>query len=257
MYITKGMRLAVLVLGFGLCPSLFAVSYTWDFTGSAGSNCSVTSGANSCSNNIGNSMTFASTTPGGPTVKATAWYLNSSGTFQKATLGQYSAGLGVCYPGENCSQPEHQVDNNAYDEFVLFEFSKPVDPSTVTLTSTSGGDMDVSYWLGGNAVQSLNLKNLTSSLNGLGFGSINNTNGTATGTRVVDLSGGTPSGYVNAILFGPKYTDGNDYFKITSMTGSTGVSAVPEPSSVILLFTVALLGFKLNRSARQPRNLIR
>ncbi len=255
MYITKGMRLAVLVLGFGLCPSLFAVSYTWDFTGNAGSNCTVNSPI-SCSN-PGNSITFASTTPGGPTVKATAWYLNASGTFQKATLGQYSAGLGVCYPGENCSQPEHQTDNYVYDEFVLFEFSKPIDPSTAKLTTTSNADLDVSYWLGGNAVQSLNLTNLTTSLTGLGFGSINNSNGTATGTRTVDLTGGTPTGYVNAILFGPKYTDGNDYFKIGGMSGSTGVSAVPEPSSVILLFTVALLGFKLSRSSRQPRNITR
>jgi hypothetical protein len=251
------MRLAVLIVGFCLCPSLFAVSYTWDFTGNGGSNCSVTSGASSCSNNIGNSITFNSTTPGGPTVKATAWYLNSSGTFQKATLGQYSAGLGVCYPGENCSQPEHQVDNNAYDEFVLFEFSKPVDPSSASLTSTSGGDMDVSYWLGGNAVQSLNLTNLTTSLNGLGFGSINNSNGTASGTRTVDLTGGAPLGYVNAILFGPKYTDNNDYFKIGGMSGSTGLSSVPEPSSVILLFTVALVGFRLSKSARQSRNITR
>lgn len=255
MQIRNGMRLAVLVVGLILCPSLFAVSYAWDFTGNGGSHCTVASGSSSCQNAIGNSMTFAATTPGGPTIKATAWYINGSGTLQKATLGQYSAGLGVCYPGENCSQPEHQVDNNAYDEFVLFEFSKPIDPINATLTSTSGGDMDVSYWLGGNAVQSLNLTGLTTSLNGLGFGSINNSDGTASGTRVVDLTGGTPSGYVNAILFGPKYTDGNDYFKISGMTGSNGVSAVPEPSSVILLFTVALLGFKLTRSARRPHNI--
>src|SRR4029077_16574043 len=92
---------------------------------------------------------------------------------------------------------------------------------------------------------------LTSSL---GFGPINNSDGTASGTRTVDLTGGAPAGYVNAILFGPRYgqNDANyDYFKVTSFTGST----VPEPSSVILLFTVAVLGFKLSRSARRPHNI--
>ena len=253
MLIRNGMRLAILLVGFGLCPSLFAVSYTWDFTGSAGSNCTVNKPV-SCSN-PGNVLTFNSTTPGGPTVRATAWYLNGSGVFQMATLGQYSAGLGVCYPGENCSQPEHQIDNYSHDEFVLLEFSKPVDPISAKITTTSNGDMDVSYWLGGNAVQSLSLATLTTSLTGLGFGSINNTNGSVGGTRTVSLGGGAPYVYYNAILFGPKYTDNNDYFKLASMTGSTGVSTVPEPSSVILLFTVAILGFKLSRSARQHRNI--
>ena len=253
MHIRNGMRLAVLLVGFGLCPSLFAVSYTWDFTGNAGSNCSVNTGFNTCST-PGNSMTFAATTPGGATVKATAWYLNSNGTFQKATLGQYSAGLGVCYPGEDCSQPEHQVDNHGYDEFVLLEFSSPIDPASVKLTSTSGGGMDVSYWLGGNAGQSMSLKNMTTSLSSLGFGQMNNSTADST-THVVNLASGLPSGYVNAILFGPKYNDSNDYFKITSMTGSNGVSAVPEPSSVILLFSVAILGFKFTKSSRQPRNI--
>src|SRR5215467_10921598 len=118
MYIRNAMRLAGVILGCGLCPSLFAVNYTWDFTGNGGSNCSVTSGSSSCSNAIGNSITFNSTTAGGPTVKATAWYIDGNGAFQKATLGQYSAGLGVCYPGENCTQPEHQADNHVFDEFV-------------------------------------------------------------------------------------------------------------------------------------------
>ena len=87
-----------------------------------------------CSTSAGNSINFTASPAGGPTIKATAWYLNgttSSATFQKATLGQYSSGLGVCYPGENCTNPDHQVDNNAFDEYVLFEFSAPVDPSTV------------------------------------------------------------------------------------------------------------------------------
>jgi len=249
MRVRTSIGLSVFALGLGLCPSLFAVSYTWDFTGNAGSNC--TGSPTSCSTSAGNSILF-SASPSGPSIKATAWYVNGttgSSTLQKATLGQYSQGLGVCYPGENCTNPDHQTDNNAFDEYVLFEFSAPVDPSTVHITSTNGGDLDVSYWLGGNAGQNMNLSGLTTaSLSSLGFGAINDNLGTAIGSRDVSLTGGLPSGSVNAILFGAKSGDNDDYFKIGSMGGTA--SAVPEPSSVILLFTVAALGLKLGRRSK-------
>src|SRR4051812_21235863 len=118
------MKLAVLALGFSLCPSLFAVSYTWNFSGSGGAG------------TTGNSLSFVSSPTGGPSVKATAWYIDATGHFQKAALGQYSPnGLGVCYPGENCTNPDHQTDNNVLDEYVLFEFSSPVDPTSFSIVS--------------------------------------------------------------------------------------------------------------------------
>ena len=201
-------------------------------------------------------MLFASV-PGGDTIKATAWYLNgttSSATLQKATLGQYSSGLGICYPGEDCTNPNHQVDNNMFDEYILFEFSSPIDPSTVNITSTYTGDLDVTYWLGGTAGQTMNLTGLTTSLTGLGFGVQNDNLGTATGSRTVDLSGGVPAGPVNAILFGAKYLDSDDYFKVGGMAGiSTVTTAVPEPSSVILLLTAGLAGWRWSRRAKRQQ----
>ena len=168
--------------------------------------------------------------------------------FKKRPSANTRDGLGVCYPGENCTNPDHQTDNNAFDEYVLFEFSAPVDPSTVHITSTSGGDLDASYWLGGNAGQNMDLSGLTTaSLSGLGFGVINDNLGTAIGSRDVSLTSGVPAGPVNAILFGAKYGDNDDYFKIGTMGGSTA-TAVPEPSSVILLFTVAVLGLKIKQT---------
>lgn len=253
MHIRTSIGLTVVALGLGVCPSLFAVSYTWDFTGSAGSNC--TGSPTSCSTSAGNSMVFSASPGGGPAIKATAWYLNGSNTFQKATLGQYSSGLGVCYPGENCTQPDHQVDNSGFDEYVLFEFATPVDPSTVHITSTSGADLDASYFLGGTAGQNMNLTGLTTaSLSGLGFGAINDDLGTASGSRDVSLLSGLPPGPVNAILFGAKYGNTDDFFKIGTMGGSTS-SPVPEPSSVILLFTIALLVFKLGRRPKMSQGI--
>src|SRR5260370_27579694 len=132
----RNIRLAVVAAGFCLCPSLLAVGYTWDFTGSAGTNC--IGNARSCSAaSTGNSMLFNSA--GGPTVKATAWYVGQGGTFQAATLGQYTGGLGVCYPGENCTTLDNQqLSNQSNDEFILFQFSKPVDPSRINIQSLTG-----------------------------------------------------------------------------------------------------------------------
>ena len=147
--------------------------------------------------------------------------------FNKPLSANIRLGWESVTPAKPALNREHQVDNNGYNEFVLLEFSKPIDPASVKLTSTTGGDMDVSYWLGGNAVQKANLagKSVAALASSLGFGPINNSDGTASGTRTVDLTGGAPAGYVNAILFGPRYgqNDANyDYFKVTSITGSTG-----------------------------------
>jgi hypothetical protein len=152
------------------------------------------------------------------------------------------------------------LSNQLSDEFVLFQFSKPVDPSTINIQSLTNSDLDVSYWLGTSG-QNLNLTDkseqdhLTTSLSSLGFGLRNDSDGTASTTRVVDLTGGTPAGSVTAILFGPRYafTNNNDSFMVGAMGG---VVNNPEPSSIILLSTITLLGFAITRRVRRkPRQI--
>ena len=240
MRIQNILKATTVALGVTFSPTLFAASYTWSFGGSGS----------------GSSFTFNSDQAGGPTVKATAWYLGLfSNEFTAGTLGRFSQGLGVCNGLENCSNnPNHQVDNDGLEEFILFEFSTPVDPTTVKVTTTTsgGGDTDASYWLGGNAGQNLNLTGLSiSNLAGLGFGAQINSDAANLGqgaSRDIPIP---PAGtFVNKMLFGARLGHDNDYFKITSMSGdtpTTTVSSVPEPSSVILLGTVALAALQVAR----------
>ena len=260
MHIRKYLGLAVFPLFFASCSLLSAASYSWNFTGTGGTNCPVTYGRNSCAN-PGNSMTFTATTPGGPTIKATvtAWYVNSTGTLQSATLGQYSSGLGVCYATENCSGSNQQINNDADNEFLLFQFTTPVDPTSITIKSTSNGGMGVSYWLG-NAPLHTSSINLPEhghdgfAVERLVSGSQNNLNaasGSGENTRAIDFSG-APSTPVNAVLFGAMYGYSGDDFDISSMVGGTFAASVPEPASIFLLFTVIVAALRISRR-RQVR----
>ena len=246
MQIRNCFGLGFLPLFLAFCPSLSAVSYTWNFTGSGGTNC-ITSGNHPCAV-PGNSMTFTSN---GVKVTVTAWYANGNDTLMSATLGQYSSGLGVCYTGENCTGSSQQVDNNGNDEFLLFQFSAPINPTSITLNSPTNGGLGVSYWLGSTANQSIDLTNMnmTTSLSTLGFGSqITGTGGT--GSIGTVNFGGAPTTSVNAILFGAQYGYSGDNFDVYSLSGTPVGGDVPEPASIFLLFTVAVAGLGLRRRAQ-------
>jgi PEP-CTERM motif len=205
----------------GTNGSAEAITWTFAGPGSEGS--------------IGNSRSFTSE---GITVTATAWSYTSSG-FQAARLGLWSTGLGVCNQAESCGNPAHQADNAGRNEFVLFQFSSAVDPLSVRIDPYGSYDRDVSYWTGNVTLPSDLLagetySSLTSS--GVGFFSrIDNNGSISSSPRNVSIT----SPFVTTLLFGPRYNGGgDDYFKITSLTGT---ASVPEPSSVLLL-GLGLLG---------------
>jgi hypothetical protein len=195
-----------------------ATSVTWNLTGpgSEGS--------------LGNTRSFTDF-GSGITVAASAWNYYD-GSFRQANLGQWSTGLGVCNPSESnpCSSPSHQVDNQGSDDFVLFLFSAPVDPTTVRIDPYGTYDRDVSYWTG-TVGTPISLTGVSyGGLGALGFSSRIDNDGTSSSSyRDVPIV----SPFANALLFGPKYGgegDGYDYFKITKLSAS-----VPEPASLMLL----------------------
>jgi len=194
------------------------------------------------SNGVGNTRTF---TVGTSSVTVSAWALTGAGsTFEAAHLGLYSTGLGVCARTElpNCGNPAHQADNDGPDEFMLFLFNGPVDPTIVRIDPYGTYDRDVSYWTGNVGVVSL-AGLTTGGLGGLGFGSRTDNDGTASGNaRDVPIL----SGVVTAMLFGPKLGESDDRFKLKSMT----VTKAPEPAA-LAIFGAGLLG--LFTTARRRR----
>ena len=234
-------------IGFGLCPSLFAVSFNWNFSGATNQG------------TVGNSLLFSPAT-GGPLIKATAWYLNASGVFKQAALGIYANGLGVCYPGENCTDPNRQVDNSIFREFIMLESSTLIDPLTVRIKSSGDGggspsDVDVSYWLGSGNGQNLNLTdNTVANLTALGFGArINKNSGTDLCNGCSrDVALAPPTVGFTKLIFGGAYSSGSDdYFYVSSLTANS----LPEPSSVILFGTVAAGCLYLARKRVGPKSL--
>jgi hypothetical protein len=211
-----------------------APTYTWNTTG----------------NNSGSQLQFTAGYPS-ELVKVRAYSINAnlgSYTFQSATVGLYSGGLGVTSNGEG-GPPQHAVDNVGRYDFLLFEFDTDNFKATGFEIGWKDTDSDVQVWVGGTPSAGLNLAGSNgvcggtctfSELTNLGFVSA----GTFENVQInsqQSISTNTTGRYV--LIAGRIISpDGlNDIFKISKIKGTEGTS-VPEPSSM-LLAGAALLGF--------------
>jgi hypothetical protein len=202
----------------------------------------------------GNTRTYTS---GGITLTVSAWaytFGSSDTALAPAALGKWTPGLGVCNNTEDCEDPQHQVDNIGAEDWVLFQFSSPVDVTSVTIDPSGTWDRDVSYFLR-NSMTALNLNGVTyAGLAGVGFGGQQNDSASADDDlRMVLISGGLANGMLFGGFLGGT-DDDDDRFKIRSLTATT--ATVPEPATMLLLVAGSGVLHRLRRRAAQQRHRV-
>lgn len=235
------------ILGLFVAGAISAQATTLDFDLRDVSNATP---AVATGNSYGNSIKY---TTGGVSVTVTAWALTggvSNNSFETAYLGRYDTGLGACNQEQFCIDPGHQVDNFGAQEFLLFQFSTPVDPLSVTIDPYGTYDRDVTYYTG-STINSLNLAGKTlGQLTSLGFGSaVSDDSTVSSSARTVTLT----SDPVNSVLFGAR--NGvradvfSDAFKVSTISAQT-VSPAPEPATIGLFGSAVLFVLKRRRGVR-------
>ncbi len=215
---------------------------------------------------------------GGPNVVVTAWSNTVAAGAPGLDDDKLAAqtvklwnGLGVSSSGESTSSPQHSTDNSGPVEMVLFSFAADIALAGVSIGwSQTDSDMTVLAYTGGGA-PSLAGKtysqltavgggwSLISHLSNVSNVSSNSASiaGSAafnTGASPIFSSYWLVGAYNPIVGSSPGWTRGDDFVKISGLTGSTkptGGGQVPEPAT-LLLMGAGLLGMTYVRRRETP-----
>lgn len=211
-------------------------------------------------NGYGNSIVY-STVVGGQNVDltVTAWSITTASTpkLTAAQVVKYSGGLGITNSNgsTDIGSPEHAIDNEGWYDFLLFQFSKPVDINSFHIGwEQTDTDATVRY---GNVVGALpNLVNMTQANFNANVlpNSVPVPGGDSIGTRLIPVIGNYNTWSIGASnvldmttcqtrYCTPKPT--YDYFKID---GIDVTSAVPEPGTwMMMILGIGVVGGAMRR----------
>ncbi|MEM6910529.1 MAG: PEP-CTERM sorting domain-containing protein [Verrucomicrobiota bacterium] len=168
------------------------------------------------------------------------------GTLSAAQVLRYQTGLGVSNPGEgvNSGSPQHQLDNEYSWDFMLFEFSGPVDLQSLRVDPFGEFDRDVIYFAGyfNRPLDLLGVE--TTELETLFPVYGESFNRPSSEALTVNLKA---DGVNTLLIAGPRQSGKPDYYKVQGIKGE--ISPIPEPThATLLLLGGALLALRRKRA---------
>ena len=224
--------MAALAATMTVAPAMAAPTYTFNTVGNT-----------SVNGTYGDAITFSPTTLSTLQLSVTGWQSNLfTNTVTSAYLGAYAGGLGVTGAGDaKGASGLHQIDSvGFYTDFVLLEFNRPVTLTSITTNSYSIGGLSANnaVWFGtSNAVtpawnSTVGFANYAVSPSLWG----NVAAGASGATRMTGATTASTKWLVGAAL-GP--LNSVDAFKLSSITVTDSVAAVPEPAT----WATMIIGF--------------
>ena len=251
MYGGKKLNLALMcgaLLTVGLLSSP-AAALQWDLDGDSSKVSQLTFHANGSYDDEIKARGYYSTTDSG------------SGAFATGKVQTWDGGIGVFSYSSGTSEsgsPQHAIDNNGRDNFLLIEFDSPDYLLTAFKIGWYSSDRDVEVWVGGNDLgQGFSLEQNLAACGGwcnygdlaaLGFTKVKVFEDVALNswTQVnTDVTG-------RYAIFAGEYGESNDYFKLSGIEGE--VIEVPEPGTLALIGTglLAMGGILRRRRRKAP-----
>jgi hypothetical protein len=184
---------------------------------------------------------------------------NGTGAFDTGLVQNWSGGVGVL-ANDDGGSPQHSVDNNGKDNFLLIEFDNPDYLLTAFQIGWYQSDADIEVWVGGGDLgDGFTLEDSGglctnacdySDLSALGFTKV-----TPVFQNVVVGSWVTVNTDVTGqyVIFAGEYGEYDDYFKLSGIRGQEEIEVAEPGSMLILSSALAMLGAgALRRRWRRP-----